>query len=369
LIKNHHTKLRFACFVSSHGFGHATRVVAVIHKLAQHFIHLEILIVGKTPQWFWESNRLPNCKFSYLVCLTDVGLMQDGPFEHDLDKTHEALIQFLDFSDSVISPTVESIYSFKPNFILCDISPLGIKIGTRLKTPTILIENFTWDWIYELYAPAKREFKRIVLSLKELYDQVSYRIQCNPFCDPVIESIKTNPVFREPVLNKKTVLSRLNLPNSAKYILVTTGGISMERKVDKFATDFFLVVPGEYQDTQMVNKVIYLPMNSTIPFPDLVNSSVCVVGKAGYGTVAECWGMNVPFIGVFRDSFRESSVLMEFCSAHLNFQKINLSSFLNNTWISKVPTLLKHKKRSKKRINGSSQVASAIVTFTKQLRK
>jgi hypothetical protein len=369
LIKNHYAKLRFACFVSSHGFGHATRVVAVIHKLAKHFNHLEILLVGQTPQWFWESNRLPNCKFSYLGCFTDVGLIQEGPFEHDLKKTYQALIQFLDFSDLTINPIIESVYSFKPNFILCDISPLGIKIGTRLKIPTILIENFTWDWIYELYAPAKREFKGIILSLKELYDQVSYRIQCRPFCSPVNESIKTMPIFREPILNKKTVLSQLNLPNSAKYILVTTGGISMERKVDKLASDFFLVVPGEYQEIQMVNKVIYLPMKSAIPFPDLVNSSVCVVGKAGYGTVAECWGMNVPFIGVFRDSFRESSVLLEFCSAHLNFQKINLCSFLNNTWISKVPTLLKCKKRSPKRINGSSQVASAILTFTNQFRK
>ena len=264
---------------------------------------------------------------------------------------------------------VLTVDSFKPNFILCDISPLGIKVGVRLKIPTILVENFTWDWIYELYAPSKKEFKEIVLCLKKLYNQVSYRIQCSPFCDPVNGSIKTMPIFREPVLKKEKVLSLLGLSNSAQYILVTTGGISMNRNLDKFASDFFLVVPGEYKEAHIVNKVIYLPMNSAIPFPDLVNSSVCVVGKAGYGTVAECWGMNVPFIGVFRDSFRESSVLLEFCITHLPFRKINLCSFLDNTWVSEVTPLLKPKIRSLKRINGSSQVASSIAAFTNQLRK
>jgi hypothetical protein len=369
LIKNRNAKLRFACFVSSHGFGHATRVAAVIQNLAQHFHNLEILIVGQTPQWFWDCNQPLNCKFSFLECCTDVGLIQNGPFEHDLGKTHNALIQFLDFNEVVMNHPVVTVDSFKPTFILCDVSPLGIKVGIRLNIPTILIENFTWDWIYEQYAPAKKEFRGIVFCLKRLYKQVSYRIQCKPFCDPVNGSIKTMPIFREPVLNKEKVLTLLGLSNSAQYILITTGGISMNRNLDKFASDFFLVVPGEYEEIHIVNKVIYLPMNSSIPFPDLVNSSVCVVGKAGYGTVAECWGMNVPFMGVFRDSFRESSILLEFCIANLNFQKINLSSFLDNTWAHQVTSLLKPKIQSKRRINGSSQVASYIVAFTNQLRK
>ena len=51
------------------------------------------------------------------------------------------------------------------------------------------------------------------------------------------------PIFREPVLKKEKVLSLLGLSNSAQYILVTTGGISMSRNLDKFASDFFLLFP------------------------------------------------------------------------------------------------------------------------------
>ena len=61
---------------------------------------------------------------------------------------------------------------------------------------------------------------------------------------------------------------------------------------------YFLVVPGAYSQRTMRNRVIYLPMNSNIPLSDLVNSASCVVGKAGYGTVSECWGMNTP-LGVY----------------------------------------------------------------------
>ena len=61
-----------------------------------------------------------------------------------------------------------------------------------------------------------------------------------------------------------------------------------------------------------VRNLVYLPMNTRIPFPDLVYAATAVIGKAGYGTIAEAWGMQKPFFGVYRKNFRESSVLRDF---------------------------------------------------------
>ena len=50
MIKRNPKLLRFVCFVSSHGFGHATRVSAIIQQISKKFTSLEVVIVGESPE-------------------------------------------------------------------------------------------------------------------------------------------------------------------------------------------------------------------------------------------------------------------------------------------------------------------------------
>ena len=115
----------------------------------------------------------------------------------------------------------------------------------------------------------------------------------------------------------------------------------------------------------MRNRVIYLPMNSDIPFPDLVNSASCVVGKAGYGTVSECWGMNTPFGGIFRRSFRESDILRNFCKKNLITEEFSYSHFLSGEWLNFVSGFIDRAKNkgSIDRQNGASQACEEIIRY------
>ncbi|MFX6019324.1 hypothetical protein ABTF08_20820, partial [Acinetobacter baumannii] len=35
--------------------------------------------------------------------------------------------------------------------VLCDISPLGLEAARTAGIPSVLLESFTWDWIYRGY--------------------------------------------------------------------------------------------------------------------------------------------------------------------------------------------------------------------------
>ena len=142
--------MRIACFISSHGYGHATRCLAILDALSQKFQPLEISIFSSLPNSFLVQN-LNSSKFTSHNTKTDIGLIQKTPFEHDLTQTVLEWDQFLNFKSSENQKITESVKEINPDFILCDISPLGIKLGKRLKIPTVLIENFTWDWIYQTY--------------------------------------------------------------------------------------------------------------------------------------------------------------------------------------------------------------------------
>jgi hypothetical protein len=242
---------------------------------------------------------------------------------------------------------------------------MGIKVANELNKPSVLLENFTWDWIYEPFLRTNIEFKDIILSLEQIYAQSSIHIQCTPFCKNCTSSTKVNPIFRQGRETRKIVLSQLGLNQTDQYTLVTTGGISMHHTLSNLDNDLFLVVPGDFEKVFKQKQMIYIPMNSHIYFPDIVRYANCIVGKVGYGTVSECWGMNIPFLGVFREEFRESEVLKKFCLKNLIFKEIKLSEFLNGTWHNLSIQLASQKLGTKsiERISGASEVSEKIINL------
>jgi len=32
---------------------------------------------------------------------------------------------------------------------ICEIAPMGILVAKETRVPAILVDNFTWDWIYQ----------------------------------------------------------------------------------------------------------------------------------------------------------------------------------------------------------------------------
>jgi hypothetical protein len=370
LIKTTSPSLKIACFVSPHGFGHATRISAVIQQLAQSFQSLELIIFGETPQWFWENNLPKNCKFRFCETNTDIGLIQKGPFLHDPVQTLREVNQFLEFPQSELERPIERIHSFEPTFILCDISPLGIEIGSRLNIPTLLLENFTWDWIYQSFIKEQGEFKYVIEKLSTVYAKVNLRLQCLPYCEKDPSAKKLNPIFRTSIIHKSQILESLGLEEDDSYILVTTGGISMAHTFKNPKGNPHLVIPGDFAEITKRGSIIHIPMNSKIPFPDLVSASSFVVGKAGYGTIAECWGMNIPFMGVFRDTFRESDVLRQFCIEKLDFKEISLSEFNDGSWMKFTSDLIKKENPSTPfKRNGTKDACYHIINYLNELSR
>ena len=216
-------------------------------------------------------------------------------FHHSLEDSYVQVEEFLSFSDSRIKRSTTLLRSLGPHLILSDISPLGIELGNRLQIPAILLENFTWDWIYQSYIEQYPRFEHLVEILKRIYNKADLRIQCRPFCKEIKNSTSVNPIFRFPQADRNTVLSRLGLSSSDKYVILTTGGIPMKHKILENTHEFHVIIPGDYNSIYRQDKVIYIPMNFDLAFIDLVRSSSHVIGKGGYSTVSECWGMNIPF--------------------------------------------------------------------------
>jgi hypothetical protein len=332
-----------ACFATSHGFGHATRAVAVLRALAKNAPGLTVNSFSTLPDWFWTENLSPDIPHHAHQLETDVGLVQKSPFEHDLDQTITRLERFLAFDEPALEDVRKILRESKPDLILCDISPLGLVLGKELDIPTVLVENFTWDWIYGTYLNEDSRFEPIIEQLGTLFRSADLRIQTEPICERIESCPLVPPLFREFREPTNRILDRLGLPTGSRYLLVTTGGIPQDFSfLDKLKDrkDLTFVITGNFPQLERADNLILLPHRSGFHFPDLVRASCGVVGKVGYGTVAETWGSKVPLFAVYRENFRESKHIKNFVDRDVPSLKASETDFLDGTWIDRIDEFL-----------------------------
>ena len=351
-----------AFFISEHGFGHASRATSIINKLLCNK-NIRIVIFSNIPKWFFDKSIIGN--FELFNIQSDIGLVQKNPFEEDLEKTLEILEQFYFFQVQKLELFCEKLQAENADLIISDISPIGIQAGKKLGVQTVLIENFTWDWIYEPYLSSHSEFKKYIEINKELNSQVDFHFQTLPVCARNEKYSLFPPIFRDKRHSKEETRKKLGVPLSAKLILVTMGGIPLTSNQISFNFDdskTVFVIPGSDVKSQITKESkIFLPHDHNFFHPDLVHASDLVIGKVGYSTIAEVYSAQVPFLYIPRENFRESIYLEKFIQSEMVGSPIKLESFMNGTIKEDIQKVFDMPTKSNFVKNGADMISTLII--------
>ena len=332
---------RIAYFVSSHGFGHAARAAAIMQAVAEFDTTVQFEIFTTVPHWFFKDSITHN--FGYHSFTTDVGLAQKNAFEVDINETLRCLNKFFPITSSLIADISKTIRKLSCTLIICDIAPLGILVAKESGVDSVLVENFTWDWIYHQYASSDSGINRHIDYLQSVFDAADYHIQTEPVCHHRSVDLTTAPVSRKIRTNTHEIRDRLGLPSGSKMVLITTGGIPqtydfLEKLLCLQKISF--VMPGAGPDLKLHDNAIILPHRSDFYHPDLVNASDAVIGKVGYSTLAEVYHAGIPFGYIARSNFRESDPMVKFIQKQMMGVAVKETEFSNGNWINQLEELL-----------------------------
>jgi hypothetical protein len=361
---------RIAYFITPHGFGHAARASAVMDAVSKTLPSVSFDIFTTIPKWFFDDSFLG--EFTYHEFPSDVGLVQKTPFLHDLEETIESLDRFIPFDPALLSGIADLLKRRACRLVVCDIAPIGISIATEAGIPSVLIENFTWDWIYEDFIYDNARMGRHVSFLRKIYRAAEYHIQASPVCNPQSADMTTAPIsrqFRVPPLRVREVLG---VSPEKKMVLLTTGGVQEKYRFLKSLTsrpEICFVVPGGSDRPERHDNLILLPHRSDFFHPDLVYAADAVVGKAGYSTIAEVYQAGVPFGYVPRSNFRETAKLVAFIEKEMKGLCISIEDFKAGKWLRKIFQLLDLQRTQRYDRNGSHQAADIITDLMKQEQK
>lgn len=355
---------RIAYFVSPHGYGHAARAAAVMEALNVLNPTTSFEIFTQVPRWFFEDSlRRP---FGYHSLLTDIGLAQKNALSEDLPETVRRLAAFLPFDSALLVDLAWQVNQLGCQVVICDISPLGIAVAKAAGLPAVLIENFTWDWIYGGYLSVEPRLAPSIAEFRTWFAAADYHLQTEPVCYPRPVSLTTRPVSRKSRTSAAETRQKLGIPPQATAVLLTMGGIPWEYTfLEKLAGQqaCYFIIPGAAIHLERRGHLVLLPHHSQFYHPDLVNAVDAIIGKLGYSTLAEAYHNGVPFGYIPRPSFRESEVLTAFAEQRMSSLAIAADQFESGAWMTRLPDLLAQPRFERQEVNGATQAAQFILNL------
>jgi len=352
---------RLAVFVSPHGFGHAARASALMGSL-HGLAGVRFELFAATPTWFFDESV--KGLYTYHRVQTDVGLRQASALVHDVPATAAALDTLLPFDDAWVEGLAAAVVKAGCRGVVCDIAPLGIAVAERADVPSVLVENFTWPWLYEPLFGEAPELDHHAAILAEWFGRASLHVQTEPLClrRPGAD-LHAPPMSRPARSTREEVRAGLGVAHDAQVVVLTMGGVPealpfLPRLRD--LPDVTFLVTGA-PETRVDGNLRLFANDERLYMPDLVRAADALVAKAGYSTIAEVWTEGRPMAFVTRADFRETAPLREWITKEIPGFEIHGRDFASGDWVERVPELLAMPSHGPQAERGADAVARFVV--------
>ena len=310
-----------ALYISSHGFGHMTRCLAIIENILNTSNYNLYIVCNKRQNDF---ARIYLAKYKdriiYKDLITDIGLInKENSLEVDKISLEEKLYNFALSWENVVNDEYTFLKNINIKCIVSDISPIGTFVGNKLQLPVILITNFTWVEQYEYIGIDES----IINKYRQAYSYVTKFIKydlCSPINSVNCKDInEVGFVCRNIDFNKIEKIKR----QYGKSIMITCGkSVNLNNiNIKNFKGTIFTTSGIEITFEDECN-VVNLPID-TLYTQNYIAASDMVITKAGWGTIAEGIIGHTNLVLIERPSAKEDSFNIE------ELKKRNLAISIN----------------------------------------
>ncbi|TAK18029.1 MAG: hypothetical protein EPO35_01795 [Acidobacteria bacterium] len=340
-------------FISGHGFGHASREVEVINALGR-LAGPELRVIIRSAVSATLLDRTLRVPYELRPGICDTGIVQHNSVTHDDAATLAAAREFYGAFDDRVRAEAAALAADRPSVIVCDISPLGLAVAARLGVPSILIANFTWDWIYEAHAAFREQAPEVLATIRHAQASatLALKLPLSPsFEGTGLRHIEALPLIaRRPSRSRSETRALLGLPAERRLALLSFGGYGLSELnlagVD-CAPEWDLVVTDRSVADSAVARLPYVHSlseadlaGSAARYEDLIAAADAVITKPGFGILGECIAARMPMLYTSRGNFREYDVLVAEMPRFMRSQFISQDDLFAGRWKRSLDQLL-----------------------------
>lgn len=330
------TKMKpVAYYITAHGYGHGTRSCDVLRALHRLRPEQPVIVTTDLPCDFLNS-RLNGCtNITFRSGAFDVGLIQKDSIQSDLPGTLQALERLYAREELLIEQERRFIEENHVAAVTADIPAIPLAAAQRAGIRNIAVGNFSWDWIYETYAPQNPRWAFFAEKFRAVYAKTGLLLRL-PFAPPMEQfpNRKSVPLLASPGTPQREELAALTGADIQKsWVLFSFTSLDLNsRALENIRLlsrdyEFFCVQPLNFSGS-----CIHAVDRHQICFANILASCDAVISKPGFGLVSECIVNRKPLIYSDRGDFAEYPYLVEgieryLRNIHLPFAQLYAGDF------------------------------------------
>ena len=364
-----------AFYISGHGFGHASRQIEIINALARRGFggRGEILIRTSAPRWLFDRTvRLP---FQLHECDCDTGIVQIDSLRLDEEETVRRAGSFYARFEERTAREAAFLHHHGVDLVIADAPPLACAAAEAAGVPSIVIGNFTWDWIYAGYAERfERLAPHVIPTIRDAYREAAgaLRLPLHGGFETMREVVRDIPfIARRSRRSRDEVRRALGFSLTDTVVLASFGGhhLGLDYGAIGRRNPFRLLLTDyEYPRSSDTNGLVCVARQHLADrgwkYEDLIAAADAVVGKPGYGIVSECVANGVAFLYSLRSRFAEQDVFEREMPGCLRCRRIERDDLLAGNWREHIDALLAQPPPATiPPTGGAEQAAAAILEY------
>jgi hypothetical protein len=304
---------RLVVYVTSHGFGHLNRSVAVINRVPAD---VPVTIRSDPSLFAHWGERLrrtadlePHVSDSGAVNPPGDSAATDGraTLERAARVHSEAILR--------VDEDAERLRAGGAAAVLCDVPPLPLVAARRAGVPGFALANFTWA---DIYAPHARKLggdgPGLVAEVRKAYRQAEALFRAEPALKMTgfARVIEVGMVVTPGRDRRVELRERLGLGRGEKLVYFYIGRYGQENlgweRVERLGQRGVHFVGFHPSPRGPLSNLHVVPAESWTG-ADLAASADAIVAKAGYGTACEAMVAGTPMLYPPRSGFAEHRVL------------------------------------------------------------
>lgn len=314
-----------AFYISGHGFGHASRQVEIINAFVRRHPGNGIFVRSRAAKWLLE--RTIETPFDLNQQNTDTGVVQLDSLRLDARATMATAARFYGDLAHRARDEARLLRDRGISFVVSDAPPLACAAARDAGIPSVVISNFTWDWIYEAYKDEHPLGREVIGTMRDAYRLAiaAWRLPLHgdflPFETVLDVPFVARHSRREPALTR----AHLGLPLDKRLVLPSFGGYGV-KSLDLHGVQ----LPASWEIVRGLDQAeIY---DAGLSYQDLVRAVDVVITKPGYGIVSECIANGTALVYTSRGRFPEYDVFVREMPRYLRCAYLSNEDLLDGRW-------------------------------------
>jgi hypothetical protein len=329
-------------YISGHGFGHASRQIEIINAVGRLRPDLHIVVRTSAASWLFE--RTARVPLTMMAGDSDTGVVQIDSLRLDERATILRAAEFYRTLHDRARHEAQLLEQHDARLVVSDAPPLACAGAAKAGVPSVVVTNFTWDWIYEGYDGHLSVAPDLLPAIRNAYGKAdaAWRLPMHGGFATFDTIVELPFVARHATHSRDDVRRTLRLPLDRPLVLSSFGGYGVNdldvRRLDCLDEYGVVITRGANapafgslpEGVHPVDEVVLY--DSGLRYEDLVGACDVVATKPGYGIISECIANGTAMLYTSRGHFVEYDVLVADMPRYLRCAFIEQEELFAGRW-------------------------------------